>query len=298
MASSLNIVIYLFIIYGHFVCCVYLSWFLPFFLQPSGKVRRPLKSSLSGPFEELNAEKLNQKLHNIVIGQQDKEARAELPPCPPKSSSFSGTPPSVGEPLRHSSSEILPAPPAVSRDVVGARRVRSGPKERSTPVVDSITRVKSGPLERGDPAGIPSEQTASETSPTSGRTRKKGGERGGSGDKRRKKSQAEEDKPKDELVSYYEDHVKPLLSQMEERFAEKNVKDLCQDCLKLWNALEKKGLMGKASGSFSARRRGEILRTVFKFLDLSDPRLLLRLGRLILSVSVKLLYFFCAIVKG
>ncbi|XP_020605577.1 armadillo repeat-containing protein 2-like [Orbicella faveolata] len=253
---------------------------------PSGKVRRPLKSSLSGPFEELNAEKLNQKLHNIVIGQQDKEARAELPPCPPKSSSFSGTPPSVGEPLRHSSSEILPAPPAVSRDVVGARRVRSGPKERSTPVVDSITRVKSGPLERGDPAGIPSEQTASETSPTSGRTRKKGGERGGSGDKRRKKSQAEEDKPKDELVSYYEDHVKPLLSQMEERFAEKNVKDLCQDCLKLWNALEKKGLMGKASGSFSARRRGEILRTVFKFLDLSDPRLLLRLGRLILSMKV------------
>ena len=298
MASSLNIVIYLFIIYGHFVCCVYLSWFLPFFLQPSGKVRRPLKSSLSGPFEELNAEKLNQKLHNIVIGQQDKEARAELPPCPPKSGSFSGTPPSVGEPLWYRSSEILPVPPAVSRDVVGARRVRSGPKERSTPVVDSITRVKSGPLERGDPAGIPSEQTASETSPTSGRMRKKGGERGGSGDKRRKKSQAEEDKPKDELVSYYEDHVKPLLSQMEERFAEKNVKDLCQDCLKLWNALEKKGLMGKASGSFSARRRGEILRMVFKFLDLSDPRLLLRLGRLILSVSVKLLYFFCAIVKG
>ena len=80
--------------------------------------------------------------------------------------------------------------------------------------------------------------------------------------------------------------MKPLLSQMEERFAERNVKDLCQDCLKLWNALERKGLMGKASGSFSARRRGEILRTVFKFLDLSDPRLLLRLGRLILSVSI------------
>lgn len=241
---------------------------------------------MSGPFEELNAEKLNQKLHNVVIGQQDKEARTELPPCLPKRGSLSGTPPNVGETFRQSSSEILPAPPAVSRDVVGARRVRSGPKERSPPVVDSITRVKSGPLERGDPTGISSEQTAGPTSPTSGRTRKKGGERSGSGDKRRKRSQAEEDKPKDELVSYYEEHVKPLLSQMEERFAERNVKDLCQDCLKLWNALERKGLMGKASGSFSARRRGEILRTVFKFLDLSDPRLLLRLGRLILSVSI------------
>ena len=257
-----------------------------FFLQPSGKVRRPLRSSLSCPSEELNAEKLNEELHNIVIGQQDKEARAELPPCLPKRGSFSGTSPDVGEPLQHSSSEILPAPPAISRDVVGTRRVRSGPKERSPPVVDSVTRVKSGPLERGDPAGISSQQAVGQTSPTSGRTKKKGGERVGSGDKRRKKSQAEEDKPKDELVSYYEEHVKPLLSQMEERFTERNVKDLCQDCLKLWIVLEKKGLMGKASGSFSGRRRGEILRTVFKFLDLSDPRLLLRLGRLILSVSM------------
>ncbi|KAL9969241.1 hypothetical protein ACROYT_G021436 [Oculina patagonica] len=253
---------------------------------PSGKARRPLRSSLSGPVEELNAEKLNQKLHNVAIGQQDREARTELSPSPPKRGSLSGTPPSLSEALRRSSSEILPTPPAVSKDVTTTRRVRSGPKERSPPVVDSITRVKSGPLERGDPTGISNEQTVGQTSPTSGRSRKKASERGGSGDKKRKKPQVEEDKPKDELVSYYEEHVKPLLAQMEERFAEKNVKDLCQDCLKLWNALEKKGLIGKASGSFSARRRGEILRTVFKFLDLSDPRLLLRLGRLILSMKV------------
>ena len=183
----------------------------------------------------------------------------------------------------------------VLKDVTGTRRVRSGPKERSPPVVDSVTRVKSGPVERGDPIEISNEQTVGQTSPTSERSKKKGGERGGSGDKRRKKSQLEEDKPKDELVSYYEEHVKPLLAQMEERFAEKNVKDLCHDCLKLWNALEKKGLIGKASGSFSARRRGEILRTIFKFLDLSDPRLILRLGRLILSVSIfHLLLLLCS----
>lgn len=281
-------IILLFIIYGCFVFC--LSKFIlgcTFFLQPSRKVRRPFRSSLSGPFEELNAEKLNQKLNNIVTGQEDKEARTELPPYPPKGGSFSGTPSSVGEPLRHTSSEILPARLAVSRDVMCGRRVKSGPNKCIPPVVDSVTRVKSGPPERSVPAGISSEQTVGQTSPNAGKARKKGGEKGGSGDKGRKKSQSEEDKPKDELVSYYEEHVKPLLSQMEERFAERNVKDLCQDCLKLWNALEKKGLMGKASGSFSARkRRGEILRTVFNFLDLSDPRLLLRLGRLILSVSI------------
>lgn len=265
------------------------------FIQPSGKVRRPLRSSLSGPVEELNAEKLSQKLHNVAKGQQDRETRTEFSPSPPQRGSLSGTPPSLSGPIRRSSSEILPTPPVVSKDVTGTRRVRSGPKERSPPVLDSINRVKSGPVERGDPIGTSNEQTVGQTSPTSERSKKKGGERGGSGDKRRKKSQLEEDKPKDELVSYYEEHVKPLLTQMEERFAEKNVKDLCHDCLKLWNALEKKGLIGKASGSFSARRRGEILRTIFKFLDLSDPRLILRLGRLILSVSIfHLLLLLCS----
>ena len=248
-----------------------------------GKSRRPLRSSLSGSGEDLNAEKLSQKLRKAALGQ-GRDARAELSPSPPKRGSFSGTPPHMSEPLRRTSSEIFPTPPTVSKDMVSSRRVRSGPKERCSPVIDSVTRVKSGPLERGDPTGVGNEQVDAQSCSSSER-RKKSAERSGSGDKRRKKSQADDDKPKDELVSYYEENVKPLLTQMEERFAEKNMKELCQDCLKLWNALEKKGLIGKASGSFSARRRGEILRTVFKFLDLSDPRLLLRLGRLILAVS-------------
>lgn len=251
---------------------------------PMGKSRRPLRSSLSGSGEDLNAEKLSQKLRKAALGQ-GRDARAELSPSPPKRGSFSGTLPHMGEPLRRTSSEIFPTPPTVSKDMVSSRRVRSGPKERCSPVIDSVTRVKSGPLERGDPTGVGNEQVDAQSCSSSER-RKKSAERSGSGDKRRKKSQADDDKPKDELVSYYEENVKPLLTQMEERFAEKNMKELCQDCLKLWNALEKKGLIGKASGSFSARRRGEILRTVFKFLDLSDPRLLLRLGRLILAMKV------------
>ena len=251
-----------------------------------------MRTSLPGPPEELTAEKLNQKLRNAVIGQQDKERQIELCPSPPKRGSPSRTPSGLVEPFRCNSADTFPTPPNVPRDIVGARRVRSGPKERSPPVVNSVNRVKSGPLERGDPIVTSDEQTLGQMSPTMGR-QKKGSERSGSGDKRKKKSQQEEEKPKDELVTYYDKHVKPLLSQMEERFAERNVKNLCQDCLKLWNALEKKSLIGKASGSFSARRRGEILRTVFKFLDLSDPRLLLRLGRLILSVSM---YIKCCII--
>lgn len=50
--------------------------------------------------------------------------------------------------------------------------------------------------------------------------------------------------------------------------------------------------MGKVSGSFFVRRRGEILRIVFKFLDFSDLRLFLRFGRLILSVSINFFILF------
>lgn len=253
---------------------------------PSGKNRRPLRTSVPGPSEEFIAEKLNQKLRNAVKSQQGKDDKIELCPSSPKKGSPTRTPPVLSDPLCRHSMDTFPVPPAVPRDIVGARRVRSGPKERSPAIVDSVTRVKSSPPDRKDPVVTSNEQTADQTSPTIERGKKGTSQKSSSGEKRRKKSQQEEDKPKDELVLYYEEHVKPLLSQMEERFAERNVKDLCQDCLKLWNALEKRGLIGKASGSFSARRRGEILRTVFKFLDFSDPRLLLRLGKLILSMKV------------
>lgn len=106
-----------------------------------------------------------------------------------------------------------------------------------------------------------------------------------SGDKRKRKQGSESEKAKDELAAYYEEQVKPLLAQMEEKFLADSTSELCRDCLKLWNLLERKGMMGKASGSSSARRRGEILKTLFKFLDVTDPRLMLRLGKLILSVS-------------
>lgn len=247
-------------------------WFTP---QASGKSRRAIRASLSSPLEDLNAEQLSQKLQDVVSNQYEKDPQHEHCPSPPKKGSPSKT--AVAETLRQNSAATVPTPPAVPRDGAGARRVRSGPKERSPPIVNTLHRIKSSPLERGD--------QDSDLSSGPAERHKKGGERAGSGDKRKKKAHQDDEKQKDELAVYYEDNVKPLLCQMEQKFADRNVEELCQDCLKLWNVLEKKGFIGKASGSFSARRRGEILRTVFKFLDLSEPRLLLRLGRLILSVS-------------
>ncbi|XP_067050151.1 armadillo repeat-containing protein 2-like [Acropora muricata] len=243
---------------------------------PSGKSRRAIRASLSSPLEDLNAEQLSQKLQDVVSNQPEKDPQLEHCPSPPKKGSPSKT--SVADTSRQNSAASVPTPPAVPRDGAGTRRVRSGPKERSSPTVNALHRIKSSPLERRD--------QDSDLSSEAAERHKKGGERAGSGDKRKKKAHHEDEKQKDELAVYYEDNVKPLLCQMEQKFVDRNVKELCQDCLKLWNVLEKKGFIGKASGSFSARRRGEILRTVFKFLDLSEPRLLLRLGRLILSMKV------------
>ncbi|XP_015772193.1 PREDICTED: armadillo repeat-containing protein 2-like [Acropora digitifera] len=243
---------------------------------PSGKSRRAIRASLSSPLEDLNAEQLSQKLQDVVSNQPEKDPQLEHCPSPPKKGSPSKT--SVADTSRQNSAASVPTPPAVPRDGAGTRRVRSGPKERSSPTVNALHRIKSSPLERRD--------QDSDLSSEAAERHKKGSERAGSGDKRKKKAHHDDEKQKDELAIYYEDNVKPLLCQMEQKFADRNVKELCQDCLKLWNVLEKKGFIGKASGSFSARRRGEILRTVFKFLDLSEPRLLLRLGRLILSMKV------------
>ena len=262
----------------HFIL---ISCYICLFVQPSGKTRRPIRTSL--PLDRDSVAEVSQKLKSAVIDPSDGETRNSHSPCSPKRMSPSSTPAAPPELIRHNSAGPLPTPPSSPKHVINTRRVRSGPKERSSSLVNS--HVKSSPTERVEPSERARDGKIDPSLPCSAESAKRC-ERTGSGDERKKKSRLDGEKTsKDDLVLYYEDRVKPLLGHMEEKFAERNLKDLCQDCLKLWNALEKKGLIGKASGGFSARRRGEVLRTVFKFLDLNDPRLLLRLGRLILSVS-------------
>ena len=63
-------------------------------------------------------------------------------------------------------------------------------------------------------------------------------------------------------------------------FAEKDVKMLCEFSDELHMLLEKQGLLGK-----NYKQRSRILKAIFKMLDLDEPKLLLRLARLILAVS-------------
>ena len=64
-------------------------------------------------------------------------------------------------------------------------------------------------------------------------------------------------------------------------FPEKDVKMLCELSDELHMLLEKQGLLGK-----NYKQRSRILKAIFKMLDLDEPKLLLRLARLILAVSL------------
>ena len=55
---------------------------------------------------------------------------------------------------------------------------------------------------------------------------------------------------------------------------------LCEFSDELHVLLEKQGLLGK-----NYKQRSRILKAIFKMLDLDEPKLLLRLARLILAVS-------------
>ena len=246
-------------------------------MQTGGSGRRPVRKSMPGLSDPQTFD-VRDSLFTPIAKPSDGIGHGEI--C--KRHSPLNSPPTSANGLRRSSVGPLPAPPGIKADSVTPRRVRSGPKERIGPAVEDVVRVRSGPPQRSwaqDGVVQQSEETSEKAE------LHKKAERAGSGEKRTKKTSASEKATKDELAGYFDEQVKPLLSQMEKKFVDKNVADLCRDCLRLWHVLEKKNMLGKASGSSSSRRRGEILRTIFKFLDSNDPRIRLRISRLILSVS-------------
>lgn len=77
----------------------------------------------------------------------------------------------------------------------------------------------------------------------------------------------------------YEEYVRPLLEGLN---VATESKDLCWSISQIYTVLEERNLLGRQSG----KRRGTILKAIFKLLDNDDPRLLLRLAKLILALQV------------
>ena len=87
-------------------------------------------------------------------------------------------------------------------------------------------------------------------------------------------------------VSFWEAEISPLLSELGAGVcapASVPTDQLCRVCDCLWAGLQRRGLPGRA-GARAKERRSALLRAVFRLLDHSDPRLLLKLAKIILAV--------------
>lgn len=84
---------------------------------------------------------------------------------------------------------------------------------------------------------------------------------------------------KSQIAHIWDTQVTPLLSQLDP--SNSDTVHLCALCTDIWNILERNGLFGKAPGP---KRRNSLLQAIFKLLGHKDPRLLLKLARLILAV--------------
>lgn len=83
---------------------------------------------------------------------------------------------------------------------------------------------------------------------------------------------------------FWKAEVVPLLQQLEST-SYQDVEHLCESCSSLWACLERRGLLGRTGGEAGAKKRGLVLRTVFKLLDHKEPRLLLKVAKIIIAVS-------------
>ena len=98
---------------------------------------------------------------------------------------------------------------------------------------------------------------------------------------------------KSDAVVFWDSEVAPLLSALGAKGPTPSsdpsgeVSRLCQVCDALWAVLEGRGLLGRTGGAGGSKRRSAVLKAVFGLLDHKDPRLLLKLSRIILAVSLR-----------
>ena len=88
----------------------------------------------------------------------------------------------------------------------------------------------------------------------------------------------------DNQAVIFRDNVEPLLKQMELNYLHSDIEALSVNFDVLWRSLEICGLLVKANSSGSARRRTTVLRTIFKFVDIENSVVILKLCKVALVV--------------
>ena len=85
-------------------------------------------------------------------------------------------------------------------------------------------------------------------------------------------------------LPFWDSDIVPLLSALETT-AYSETDRLCEVCDSLWSRLDQHNLLGRTGGVGGTKKRAAVLRTVFKLLDHKDPRLLLKVAKIITAVS-------------
>ncbi|CAH1229269.1 ARMC2 [Branchiostoma lanceolatum] len=184
---------------------------------------------------------------------------------------------------------LPPAPSPVEGDVPG-RRVHSGPKER-TPSSFYIERTEAEGAEappRVRSAGSArsrSRRTGDEEAGGDGRTGRESGYHSQPSSAERKETRSgsggrrDDETPEEAL--FWNTSVLPILTDMEYHSKDKKHRTLCDLCDRLYTTLDMASLLGRA-----AKRRSALLKTLYKLIDIDDPRVMLKLARLILALKV------------
>ena len=187
------------------------------------------------------------------------------------------------------SSELEPKPsqssPVMSkRSLSAGTRVLSGGRRSS--------RVSSAGDERRTPGRGTKEELRQDGTPRkselerrTGSMAEKGVQKGASSKRRDPTSR------KSDALVFWDSEVAPLLSALDAKGPTSSpdpsgeVTRLCRVCDALWAVLERRGLLGRTGGAGGSKRRSAVLKAVFRLLDHRDPRLLLKLSKIILAVS-------------
>ena len=179
--------------------------------------------------------------------------------------------------------------PSTSRRTASAERKDKPPAERKDPHLagrnkqHSTTENEQYPTERKDQPPVESDNSQLEVDGWSKEILAKSGlgQKDSSPDKTSRK--------KREAVEKWHSKVEPLLKSLEgvaldEREGEEKMMEVCD---LLWKTLKDGGFLGRTAGEAGTKRRSVLLKSVFRLLSSKKPPLLVKLSKIILSVSGK-----------
>ena len=103
-----------------------------------------------------------------------------------------------------------------------------------------------------------------------------------------KHSKGDSNITKTQAIKVWDNEVQPLLNLLDSVVSSEE--ELLEICDKLWDILKSNDLLGRTAGLAGSKRRSLLLRCVFKLLSYKQAGVLMKLARIILSVSMSELY--------